>query len=105
MTALKGFHPITRAWFERRFKAPTDAQADGWPHILAGRDTLVSAPTGSGKTLAAFLVAVDRLIRTAEAGQLEDPVDGVYVPPLEGRSDAHPRKPPAPLAQTRGSPE
>jgi len=82
MTVLDGFHPITHAWFERRFKAPTGAQADGWPHILAGRDTLVSAPTGSGKTLAAFLVAIDRLIRKAEAGELEDRVEVVYVSPL-----------------------
>src|SRR5712692_4113670 len=87
MTVLDGFHPITRAWFQRRFTAPTDAQADGWPHILAGRDTLVSAPTGSGKTLAAFLVAIDRLIRKAEAGELKERVEVVYVSPLKALSN------------------
>jgi ATP-dependent Lhr-like helicase len=99
MTVLDGFHPITRAWFERRFKAPTDAQADGWPHILAGRDTLVSAPTGSGKTLAAFLVAIDRLIRKAEAGELEDCVEVVYVSPLKALSNDIQRNLDEPLEQ------
>ncbi len=99
MTALDGFHPITRAWFERRFKAPTGAQADGWPHILAGRDTLVSAPTGSGKTLAAFLVAIDRLIRKAEAGELEDCVEVVYVSPLKALSNDIQRNLDEPLEQ------
>src|SRR5690606_32317538 len=53
------FHPAVRTWFERRFGAPTDAQAAGWPHIAAHEDTLLAAPTGSGKTLAAFLVGID----------------------------------------------
>ena len=99
MTVLDGFHPITRAWFERRFKAPTGAQADGWPHILAGRDTLISAPTGSGKTLAAFLVAIDKLIRKAEAGELEDRVEVVYVSPLKALSNDIQRNLDEPLEQ------
>jgi ATP-dependent helicase Lhr and Lhr-like helicase len=99
MTVLDGFHPITRAWFERRFKTPTSAQDDGWPHILAGRDTLVSAPTGSGKTLAAFLVAIDRLIRKAEAGELEDRVEVVYVSPLKALSNDIQRNLDEPLEQ------
>jgi len=99
MSVLDSFHPVTRAWFERRFKGPTDAQADGWPHILAGRDTLVSAPTGSGKTLAAFLVAIDRLIRKAEAGELEERVEVVYVSPLKALSNDIQRNLDDPLAQ------
>ena len=60
MSVLDQFHPITRAWFERRFKGPTDAQTNGWPHIIACRDTLISGPTGSGKstTLRAMLQEV-----------------------------------------------
>src|SRR5438132_5674446 len=49
--------PISvRAWFNRRFPdGPTEAQAGGWPAIVAGQHTLICAPTGSGKTLAGFL--------------------------------------------------
>src|SRR5712692_7589652 len=64
---LAGFHPAVQTWFRRRFKAPTDAQAAGWPHIREAKDVLIAAPTGSGKTFAAFLVAIDQLIREAEA--------------------------------------
>ena len=74
MTVVASFHPAVRTWFERKFRAPTDAQALGWPEIFSGRDTLISAPTGSGKTLAAFLVSIDRLIRQAEKGPLTDEV-------------------------------
>src|SRR5436309_8122140 len=87
MTVLASFHPAVRAWFERKFRAPTDAQADGWPVIFSGRDTLISAPTGSGKTLAAFLVSIDRLLRQAESGPLPDEVQVVYVSPLKALSN------------------
>ena len=51
--ALAGFHPAVAEWFRRRFPdGPTAPQAEGWPHIAAGHDTLIAAPTGSGKTLA-----------------------------------------------------
>ena len=49
--ALAGFHPAVRAWFEGAFNAPTPAQAQAWPAILAGRHVLVAAPTGSGKNI------------------------------------------------------
>ncbi len=49
MPALELFHPAVRAWFQRRFDAPTEAQERGWPEIVAGRDTLITTPTGSGK--------------------------------------------------------
>ena len=63
--SLDTFHPIVRTWFERRFGAPTDAQALGWPAIASGRHTLIAAPTGSGKTLAAFLTSLDMLVKQA----------------------------------------
>ena len=47
---VSSFHPVVAEWFRRRFQAPTDAQAAGWPHIQSGRDVLIAAPTGSGKT-------------------------------------------------------
>jgi ATP-dependent Lhr-like helicase len=86
MTALESFHPAVDEWFRRRFKGSTDAQTGGWPHILAGRDTLITAPTGSGKTLAAFLVSIDRLLRNAENEPLDDHVSVIYVSPLKALS-------------------
>ena len=68
--ALADFHPAIRHWFQSRFPAgPTEPQADGWPAIADGRDTLIAAPTGSGKTLSAFLVCINRLYREAEEGR------------------------------------
>jgi ATP-dependent helicase Lhr and Lhr-like helicase len=67
----------------RRFGTPTEPQEQGWPHILAGRTTLISAPTGSGKTLAAFLTCIDRLVRKALAGDLADRTEVLYVSPLK----------------------
>jgi ATP-dependent helicase Lhr and Lhr-like helicase len=87
---LAGFHPLVREWFERRFSAPTPAQAQGWPAIHEGRNTLISAPTGSGKTLAAFLVCIDTLLRAALQGELPDSSQVVYVSPLKALSnDVH----------------
>ena len=67
----------------RRFGTPTEPQEQGWPHILAGRTTLISAPTGSGKTLAAFLACIDRLVRKALAGDLRDRTEVLYISPLK----------------------
>ncbi len=67
----------------RRFGTPTEPQEQGWPHILAGRTTLISAPTGSGKTLAAFLACIDRLVRKALAGELADRTEVLYISPLK----------------------
>jgi ATP-dependent helicase Lhr and Lhr-like helicase len=76
-------HPLVAEWFVQRFGTPTEPQEQGWPHILAGRTTLISAPTGSGKTLAAFLACIDRLVRKALAGDLADRTEVLYVSPLK----------------------
>src|SRR5438552_15781207 len=76
-------HPIVREWFVRKFETPTEPQALGWPEILAGRSTLISAPTGSGKTLAAFLACIDALVRKALAGDLQDKTEVLYISPLK----------------------
>jgi ATP-dependent helicase Lhr and Lhr-like helicase len=81
--SLSWAHPIVREWFSGRFETPTEPQTLGWPHIVAGRDTLISAPTGSGKTLAAFLACIDSLVRTAVEGKLEDRTQVLYVSPLK----------------------
>ncbi|PYV61450.1 MAG: hypothetical protein DMG97_43075, partial [Acidobacteria bacterium] len=76
-------HPLVRDWFIGRFGTPTEPQEQGWPHILAGRTTLISAPTGSGKTLAAFLACIDGLVRKALNGELVDRTEVLYVSPLK----------------------
>src|SRR3970282_2196371 len=93
------FQPAVRAWFQRRFEAPTEAQAQGWPHIVAACDTLIAAPTGSGKTLAAFLVSIDRLLRRAEEAPLPDAVEVIYVSPLKALSNDIKRNLEEPLAE------
>ena len=83
--AIDGFHPAVAEWFRRRFPdGPTEAQAQGWPRIASGADTLIAAPTGSGKTLAAFLVAIDRLYRDHDRGvDVSTGTRVVYVSPLK----------------------
>ncbi|HTS06992.1 MAG TPA: DEAD/DEAH box helicase [Candidatus Eisenbacteria bacterium] len=82
-SSLLWAHPLVAEWFVSRFGTPTEPQEQGWPHILAGRTTLISAPTGSGKTLAAFLACIDRLARKALAGDLSARTEVLYVSPLK----------------------
>src|SRR6266403_6121526 len=86
-TGLEWAHPLVQEWFVRRFGTPTEPQAQGWPHILAGKTTLISAPTGSGKTLAAFLICIDSLVRKALAGDLTDRTEVLYISPLKALSN------------------
>jgi len=97
------FHPVVATWLERRFGAPTPAQAQAWPLIAAGKDVLCTAPTGSGKTLAAFLWALDRLVAEAIAagGELPDRTSVLYVSPLKALSNDIRRNLEEPLAELR----
>src|ERR1700753_3829527 len=81
--SLAWAHPLVQEWFTKKFGTPTEPQEQGWPHILAGKTTLISAPTGSGKTLAAFLICIDRLVRKALSGDLTDRTEILYVSPLK----------------------
>jgi ATP-dependent Lhr-like helicase len=81
--SLEWAHPVVQEWFVTKFGTPTEPQEQGWPHILARRTTLISAPTGSGKTLAAFLACIDRLVRKSLAGELTDRTEVLYVSPLK----------------------
>ncbi|HZD32402.1 MAG TPA: DEAD/DEAH box helicase [Candidatus Angelobacter sp.] len=81
--SLAWAHPLVAEWFVAKFGSATEPQEQGWPEILAGRTTLISAPTGSGKTLAAFLICIDRLVRKALDGTLVDRTEVLYVSPLK----------------------
>ncbi len=97
--SLAWAHPLTQEWFIAKFGTPTEPQEAGWPHIIAGRTTLISAPTGSGKTLAAFLVCIDQLLRKAIAGSLTPCTEVIYVSPLKALSNDIQKNLDAPLAE------
>jgi ATP-dependent Lhr-like helicase len=97
---VRAFHPLVAGWFQARFGTPTEPQEQGWPHIRAGRDTLLSAPTGSGKTLAAFLACLDDLVRQGlEGGGLPDETRVLYVSPLKALSNDIQRNLSGPLSE------
>ncbi|MBA2657878.1 MAG: DEAD/DEAH box helicase [Tatlockia sp.] len=88
--SLTWAHPLVREWFIAKFKTATEPQQQGWPPILAGTDTLISAPTGSGKTFAAFLVCIDNLVRQAITNTLQTHTSVIYISPLKAlTNDVH----------------
>ena len=97
--SLAWAHPVTAEWFLNKFGSPTEPQTHGWPSILAGEATLISAPTGSGKTLAAFLVCIDQLLRESLSGQLASATQVVYVSPLKALSNDVQKNLDGPLAE------
>src|SRR5215469_3258864 len=97
--SLAWAHPLVREWFIEKFRTPTEPQEQGWPHILAGRTTLISAPTGSGKTLAAFLTCIDALVRKALSGGLTDRTEILYVSPLKALGNDIQKNLEGPLAE------
>src|SRR5579864_3120436 len=98
-TGLEWAHPLVRDWFIGRFGTPTEPQLQGWPSILTGKTTLISAPTGSGKTLAAFLICIDRLVRKALSGELTDRTEVLYVSPLKALGNDIQKNLEGPLAE------
>src|SRR5512141_944174 len=102
---LQVFHPLVARWFEGRFGTPTEPKEAGWPHIQAGRDTLLSAPTGSGKTLAAFLACLDRLVRQGLEGTLPDETEVLYVSPLKALGHDIQKNLALPLAELQAAAE
>jgi ATP-dependent helicase Lhr and Lhr-like helicase len=97
--SLAWAHPVTAEWFLQKFGSPTEPQTHGWPSIIVGEATLISAPTGSGKTLAAFLVCIDQLLRASLSGQLAPCTQVVYVSPLKALSNDVQKNLDAPLAE------
>jgi ATP-dependent helicase Lhr and Lhr-like helicase len=94
------FSPLTRAWFEDAFAAPTPAQVGAWEAIAEGGNVQVVAPTGSGKTLAAFLSAIDRLA-TAPPVEPKRRLRVLYISPLKALAADVERNLRAPLAGLR----
>ncbi|HLQ78087.1 MAG TPA: DEAD/DEAH box helicase, partial [Terriglobia bacterium] len=92
-------HPIVEEWFRRTLGSPTPTQEAAWKELADGHHVLVSAPTGSGKTLAAFLLCLDRLVRAALDGTLEDRTEAVYVSPLKALSNDIQKNLERPLAE------
>jgi ATP-dependent helicase Lhr and Lhr-like helicase len=92
-------HALVQEWFVEKFGTPTEPQEQGWPHILAGKTTLISAPTGSGKTLAAFLTCIDSLVRKALSGELSDRTEILYVSPLKALGNDIQKNLEGPLAE------
>ena len=79
--SLLGSSPVTR-WFDRRYPAPTPAQAAAWPCLATGDNALIVSPTGTGKTMAAFLAVLHAL---AGAKPADHPAPGIrclYISPL-----------------------
>jgi ATP-dependent Lhr-like helicase len=97
--ALAWAHPVVAEWFLTKFGSATEPQEEGWPSILRGDTTLISAPTGSGKTLAAFLVAIDQLLRQAIVGSLAPVTQVVYISPLKALSNDVQKNLDGPLAE------
>jgi ATP-dependent Lhr-like helicase len=93
------FHSLVQRWFTERFGTPTLPQQRGWESIAAGRSTLIAAPTGSGKTLAAFLWSIDRLIKRALSGELDDHTSVVYISPLKALGNDIAKNLESPLAE------
>lgn len=95
---LSWAHPLVQDWFKAKFVTPTEPQEQGWPSILAGKATLISAPTGSGKTFAAFLTCIDYLVRKSIDNELQDQTEVLYVSPLKALSNDVQKNLSAPLA-------
>lgn len=77
------FEKQTADWFVNTLGEPTPVQKESWPVIAEGSHALISAPTGTGKTLSAFFVFLDQMKRQAQAGELQQELQLIYISPLK----------------------
>ncbi len=73
-------------WFETAHGTPTSVQAEAWPKIAAGHNTLIVSPTGTGKTLAAFLGVLHQLAIETGEGKNHKGIQALYISPLRALS-------------------
>ena len=99
------FHPVVATWLERRFGAPTPAQAQAWPLIAAGQGRPDHRADRLGQDAGRVPVCLDRLVAEAIAagGELPDRTSVLYVSPLKALSNDIRRNLEEPLAELRGA--
>ena len=95
------FHPVVATWLERRFGAPTPAQAQAWPLIAAGQGRAGHRADRLGQDAGGVPVGLDRLVAEAIAagGALPDRTSVLYVSPLKALSNDIRRNLEEPLAR------
>ena len=71
------------SWFKSKYKHFSPPQLFSVKMIHEKQNVLISSPTGTGKTLSAFLSVIDRLVRYAKEGTLENKVYTIYISPLK----------------------
>ena len=76
--------PILKALNELEFEEPTEVQARAIPHILDGRDVIVTSKTGSGKT-----TLIRQLLKMYPAGSGNLIIDGINISQLSKKELRH----------------
>ncbi len=83
----KILHPLVKEWFFSKFEDFSLTQQYGVLNIHQRKNILISAETGGTKTLTSFLSILNRLVKLAERGKLEDKIYAVYTSPLKALSN------------------
>ena len=98
--ALAWAHPVVREWFLERFGSATEPQLAGWPAILRGEPTLISAlrlvPVRPSRHSWSASMG---LLRQALAGKLAPQTQVIYVSPLKALSNDVQKNLDGPLAR------
>ena len=90
-----------RDWFKVTFPDFTAPQKLAIPALQRRDHLLLCSPTGSGKTLTAFLSIIDKLIRHALDGTLEQRVYCAYISPIKALANDIQRNLLGPLREIR----